>query len=133
MLRQDNGILSFNEFSIKYQDLPNKIMNYNVLYNALIRLDIVNGNQGLDDVVLFRDVEIGQIGRKAFMSFIRNNDLPFILEMWKNKFNIEIGKEHWSLPYQVTKEVRLRTLQWKLLHNVYPTNIHLKRMKIRVL
>ena len=31
----------------------------------------------------------------------------------------------------VTKETRLRVLQWKILHNIYPTNILLYKMKVR--
>ena len=31
----------------------------------------------------------------------------------------------------VTKETRLQVLQWKILHNIYPTNILLCKMKVR--
>ena len=31
----------------------------------------------------------------------------------------------------VTKETRLLVLQWKILHNIYPTNILLYKMKVK--
>ena len=48
----------------------------------------------------------------------------------KKKFNIDIDRNYWSAAFTATKETRLGTLQWKILHNVYPTNILLKKMGI---
>ena len=42
-----------------------------------------------------------------------------------------MDKYIWSLPALVTKETRLRVLHWKLLHNIFPTNILLCKMKVR--
>ena len=41
------------------------------------------------------------------------------------------GWSIWSVPLLVTKEIRLRVLQWKILHNIDPTNILLCKMKVR--
>ena len=105
-------------------------MVYNVLYNALCRLQILR-NEEADVPILFRDTQIGEIGRKSFMRLIKVNQRSFILDMWKRKFNIDIGNEHWLIPTLATKETKLRVLHWKILHNVYPTNIHLYRMKLK--
>ena len=37
----------------------------------------------------------------------------------------------WSIAFRATKETRLRVLHWKILHNIYPTNILLCKMKIK--
>ena len=37
---------------------------------------------------------------------------------------------HWGMANNVTKEVRLQELQWKVLHNIYPTNILLSKMGV---
>jgi hypothetical protein len=55
---------------------------------------------------------------------------PCAVGFWKRKLNEEIGKDTWSLSFTCTKETRLRVLQWKLLHNIYPTNIMLNKMKV---
>ena len=49
---------------------------------------------------------------------------------WRRKVNIEIDKTIWLIPHISTKEIRLRELQWKIIHNLYPTNILLNKMKV---
>ncbi|WP_419627006.1 hypothetical protein, partial [Thiolapillus sp.] len=67
--------------------------------------------------------------RKAVISM--HDSVPCANGFWHRKFGTEIDKHIWSLPSLVTKETRLRVLQWKLLHNIYPTNILLCKMKVR--
>ena len=50
---------------------------------------------------------------------------------WNRKFSVELDKQYWLLPRLATKETRLRLLQWKLFHNIYPTNIMLCKMRVR--
>lgn len=50
---------------------------------------------------------------------------------WKRKFDYDITPEVWSLAYKATKETRLRLLHWKIVHNIYPTNIMLSKMKVK--
>ena len=47
---------------------------------------------------------------------------------WNNKFNYQVAKDMWSIPYKCTKETRLQTWQWKIRSNIYPTNILLNKM-----
>ena len=66
--------------------------------------------------------------RKAVMSM--HDSVPCANGFWHRKFKIEIDKHVRSLPLFVSK-TRLLVLQWKLLHNIYPTNILLCKMKER--
>ena len=50
---------------------------------------------------------------------------------WEKKFNIEYDRKMWKIPMRCTKEIRLQCLQWKILHNIYPTSIMLYKMKLR--
>jgi hypothetical protein len=52
---------------------------------------------------------------------------PHAVEFWNRKLNFQLNEQVWLMPRQATKEVRLRELQWKLLHNIYPTNILLEK------
>ena len=52
------------------------------------------------------------------------------LEKKIKKINIDLDRNHWSAAFTDTKETRLRRLRWKIVHNVYPTNILLKMMGI---
>jgi hypothetical protein len=55
---------------------------------------------------------------------------PCSVNFWLHKYNYTINKKHWLLARSVTKEERLRLLQWKILNNIYPTMILLHKMKI---
>ena len=51
------------------------------------------------------------------------------VQFWNNKYpDLHINKVIFSSAFKATKEVRLRTLQWKIVHNIYPTQIllHIK-------
>ena len=64
-------------------------------------------------------------------SMVNNNKTePCSKHFWKRKFDYDVTKNDWQLSFQVTQETRLRVLQWKLLHNIYPTNILLYKMKV---
>ena len=49
---------------------------------------------------------------------------------WKRKFNFDIS-QHYIIAHNATTESRLRLLHFKIMHNIYPTNILLCKMKIR--
>ena len=42
----------------------------------------------------------------------------------------EIDNATWSRVVDITNETRLRVLHWKILHNIYPTNILLNKMQV---
>ena len=61
----------------------------------------------------------------------KKNEYSWTKAFWNRNFGIELNKDIWTIANQVTKEVRLRELHWKIIHNIYPTNITLKKMNIR--
>jgi hypothetical protein len=55
---------------------------------------------------------------------------PHVFDFWRRKLQIEFTERHWLSAREATREVRLRELQWKINHNIYPTNILLHKMKV---
>ena len=55
---------------------------------------------------------------------------PCACGFWLRKFGIEITDKVWLTACNATKEIRLRELHWKIVHNIYPTNILLNKMKV---
>ena len=51
-------------------------------------------------------------------------------DMWHRKFGIDI-RGHFAIAHEATTESRLRILHFKILHNIYPTNILLHKMKLK--
>ena len=65
--------------------------------------------------------------RQKFLQY--KSSTPCCVILWARKFDgFEITKDVFSLPFQVTKEVRLIVLQWKIIHNIHPTRILLYKM-----
>ena len=133
----NNSIISFNLFK-ELINSPGCFLMYKCIYNALYpqlnTLDIGDlESQGNDRETLlkFRDYEIGSIGRKQFYNILNNPNTPLSEEYWSRKMGSEFSKNLWSLPFLSTKEVRLQTLQWKILMNIYPTASILYKMKIK--
>ena len=57
--------------------------------------------------------------------------VPCCVNFWKRKFpEIDINKDTFIRACLATKETRLRVLQWKIIHNIYPTNILLYKMGV---
>ena len=57
---------------------------------------------------------------------------PVAQIFWENKYRhsdyVFDWTSIWKCVYMVTKEPRVQTQQWKLMHNIWPTNILLYRM-----
>ena len=56
---------------------------------------------------------------------------PCAKGFWNRKFPVDLDKNFWSISFRATKETRHRVLHWKILHNIYPTNILLCKMKVK--
>jgi hypothetical protein len=69
---------------------------------------------------------------KDLLRLIVNKDnlRPCSVGFWQHKLHIHITIRHWKVAIDSTKETRLRVLHWKILHNIYPTNILLNKMGI---
>jgi hypothetical protein len=55
---------------------------------------------------------------------------PCSERFWLNKFDVTITENHWNLARTTTAESRLKELHWKILHNIYPTNTLLFKMRL---
>ena len=135
-IKGPSGFLTFQDICNKLGSSPNRILEYNVVRAAVNTfVHSVDGCDTVDielsDLPSFCNRKINSVKdfRKAVISM--HDSVPCANGFWHRKFGTEIDKYIWSLPAVVTKETRLRDLQWKLLHNIYPTNILLCKMKVR--
>ena len=51
--------------------------------------------------------------------------------MWETRIGFELNSDTWSNLFVGMKEIKLIHLQWKILHNIFPTNIILKKIGLR--
>ena len=70
--------------------------------------------------------------RRIFYEELKCKITESVLEVWQNKYFLHPNDpEIWSLARECCSETKLLELQWKILHNIYPTGVLLKKMKIR--
>ena len=132
-------MMTLEQFTSRYPNVKNAFMYHNLITNAinpyLSKLD-ENGNY--QPGFYFRDNIIGEVGRKGYLTHLKrdnqtNNEgayiTPICTQTWFRKYGVLIDQSHWSLIHKL-KETRLKALSWKILHNIYPTNILLYKMKI---
>ena len=108
-------------------------MTYNLLRTVV--LNKVNRNDRLDNCdqepqIPFQDNTLGNFKRQGFLKQISTIETPSAQNFWSRKFQMSVPKDIWSIPWRTTKETRLRALQFRILHNIHPTNILLEKMGI---
>ena len=61
---------------------------------------------------------------------ILEEETPLCRGLWQRKLSVAIDKTHWNQIHQL-RETRLKSLAWTIIHNIYPTNTLLFKMKIK--
>ena len=125
----NGNIMSFRVFENKYGAHPRCWLDYNVLKNAISNVfDNIQMNN--NPSFFIRNIEAGSLGRKYFYKYLTLDfslDSPLCVGLWLRKLGAVVEPGHWNLVHQL-KETRLRSLAWKIIHNIYPTNINLSKM-----
>ena len=112
---------------------PQRLFEYNAVRNAFenagrkgaLQLDRETPDK---ETYILDGKPLQLITAKHFRHLLTPVSTPCANNFWKRKLNVELNDKVWSLVHQATKETRLRVLHWKILHNIYPTNILLKKM-----
>ena len=70
------------------------------------------------------------INRKQVYQFLLSKERCYCEAFWEKKLNTKLHESTWENVFKYIKEIKLQELQWKILHNIFPTNILLNRMGI---
>ena len=124
---QDGQILPYDIVKAMLPVHPSYLMQYNALRLALLSVNVctdANVQEGVLQNVLEVQAKAGERIQQCF--YVK----PISQHFWERKFpEFHFDWEYiWSLAPKVCKEPRIITQQWKLLNNIYPTNILLKKM-----
>ena len=123
----NNVLINFEGFYEKTEHHPNAMIDYHIICSALRLTDLSNYQP--DHSFYFKGATAGKIGRKRFYLLIKPFSVPISCGFWKRKYNIDIASQNWLLVHQL-KEAKLAALSWKIMHNIYPTNTTLFKMKL---
>ena len=131
---KDDDIVPMDQICARLGNSPTRMFEFCALRTALMSLrlkhDNVN-NQNTCDI--FENRNPCTITPRSFRLLITKGKAvePCAQKFWLNKYNVNFKKFNWTVAYSSTKEERLRLLHWKILHNIYPTNILLHKMGLR--
>ena len=135
----DGQIINFREFCSRYGTLADSYFAYNIIYNALKKVEeevrnsyAQNPNNRPNAPFRFKSIDTGNISRKTYFNLLQNNNVLSVNRYLREKYEIEVDNtDIWLISYECVSEVKLIILQWKLLHNIYPTGTLLFKMKMR--
>ena len=106
-------------------------MDYNVLKNSLN--NVLHKLQLQERTVIkVRGAIVGKMGRKYLYKCLISDfslDSPLCEGLWQRRLGVSIGPKYWKM-VSTLKESKLRSMSWKLMHNIYPTRISLCKMGI---
>ena len=136
-LTTNNNVKSFEEIETLIGPSPNLILEY-VIIQATLK-SFMKSN-AIVSAYLPKEENWNLLNNKQTYNAktfrkettTSNYTEPCSVRFWLNKFNVHLNEEIWKIAYEVTKESRLRELQWKILHNIYPTNIILQKLGVTV-
>ena len=74
------------------------------------------------------DTPVTSLSVKDFRQLLTEDTQPCSVKFLKKRFETDNGC--WEVAFNANQETRLKVLQWKILHNIYPTNILLHKMGI---
>ena len=129
ILIEEGRLLTLREFSDKYGPHPRNVLDHFTISTAMTNiLHLVQHKE--NTTIMFKEIEIGSIGRKLFYHFLMTEDNPLCERIWSRKYGVELTADHWGDIFKIS-ETRLQTLNWKIMHNIYPTNILLQKIRIK--
>ena len=135
----ENRLLSLEEIqNVVEQNNAVTLLQYNAIVNALPRCWkewISDGNYD-NESTEYSEVIIYNTKLKIIKQSLADKAgqsttiTPHACNIWQQKLGVHIDENVWQMPRKATKEIRLKELQWKIVHRIYPTNIILQKMKV---
>ena len=133
-LFNEGEFLTIKKISYIVGKSPSLWFEYNAIFNAIPLEWKEKSNVPRSSIQpQYRDKDLTSYTNKMIRAKINSlkYSRPCSVAFWERKFNIECDRKMWKIPMRCTKEIRLQCLQWKILHNIYPTSIMLYKMKLR--
>ena len=130
----ENRLLTYEELIRKVNTIS--IFDYNALVNAIPLSWVAMLNRNTMNIKVPIEETLEQLDKKPKMLLKavgllkKPAPLPCAVNFWNRKLQLNIEKKHWEIANKCTKEVRLRVLHWKIIQNIYPTNVLLKKMRV---
>ena len=123
----DNNRISYQKVTTNMGDSGITRFQFNVIYNATKNYQNREICTIKDSNHYIFNKDIQQVNNKKIRKYLQCNKNKDMRNSWKTKFvnDGHIFEKMWNIIPDCTSEPKLILLQWKLLHNIYPTNRYL--------
>ena len=125
---KDGSLITLREFENKIVHGTSNLIDYLTIKTAISK--ILNTLQ-IKNEDRFKEIEISKLNRKKNYVLLKTNEICQCENFWENKLNKKLHEDIWKNIFLDTKETKLQEIQWKIVHNIFPNNIILNRMKIK--
>ena len=133
MFNDEGYLRSVNDIITIVGNSAARQFQYNAVFNVIpAEWRVRSGINQAVEPTLFWDKNLLLLSTKDIRRQLTglNYSQPCSVGFWSSKFSFDLDFRTWIISYSCTKETRLLVLHWKLLHNIYPTNIMLKKMNM---
>ena len=137
IIDDQNNLIPFQELENLVGRAPHRLLEYNAVKATLQQARQHNrlhpsNNRSKEDShnMTLNGTPVTSLSVKGFRQLLTEYTKPCSVNFWKKRFDTEIDNRYWEVAFNANQETRLKVLQWKILHNIYPTNILLHKMEI---
>lgn len=128
----NDHILSFEYINEKLGNKASTLFEYNALKAALQKVNNIIREVTQQPTSTSLNASSPPTARQIRILLTKaKSTLPCSVHFWERKLNYTLTPLDWLIAKESTNEERLRLLHWKILHNIYPTNILLHKMGLR--
>ena len=107
------------------------IPDYLAVFNAVSNNNVYNFNIDLPPSCVDIPLDFKMDNKSLRLKIVKMRDVTMpSYEFWKRKYNVDL-KNHMLIAINSTKETKLRYLHLRFIHNIYPTNILLRKMYLK--
>ena len=131
VLNENKEIITFKEYNEKIGNNPSNVIEYVIIKTAInkIKDKMVYKTRHRD--LTFKDKKIECLNRKNIYKLLIQNKTCLCENFWERRLGKKINEKTWSNIFSCTKETKLQEFQWKIVHNIFPTNILLSKIGIK--
>ena len=128
---EGDNIISYTDYKDKMNDNQECLIDYITIKVAIMKIKHKILNVPLESKIKsFHNLNCSNINRKQIYQLLLGKERCYCETFWERKFDTKLHETTWGNVFKFVKEIKLQELQWKILHNIFPTNILLKRMGI---
>ena len=128
----DNRILSLEEVKNKVGSYGGLLFDYLAVFNALNKFNSLVENDDRSQKTDFSYVSIlnNKLLRNMIVKQNQTSNVLLCHDFWKRMLDINI-ELYFTVAKGATSETKLKNLHFRIIHNIYPSNLLLHRMKIK--